>query len=168
MKVTCIVEEDLNHYKKPSLLVSMPSCTWKCGREKCHNSHLSKEDIVDVSDDLIIKKYLMNRLSSAIVFAGLEPFDSWWELYEFIKKFRECTDDDIVIYTGYTEEELFYEIGTLMQYPNIIVKFGRYVDGQEKHFDGILGMYLASDNQYAKMIGGDYFAKDCRDIRDPR
>jgi len=33
---------------------------------------------------------------------------------------------------------------------NIIVKFGRYRPNQEKHYDKILGVFLASDNQYAK------------------
>jgi hypothetical protein len=33
---------------------------------------------------------------------------------------------------------------------NIIVKFGRYRPNQEPHFDKVLGVELASDNQYAK------------------
>lgn len=164
MKVTNILDEDFNHYKKPSMLLSMPTCTWKCGRENCHNNHLYGMKVVEVDDELIIQKYLHNNLTSAIVFAGLEPFDSWYEMYDFIKHFRKVSGDDIVIYTGYTEEELFYQVGALIPFPNIIVKFGRYRKGDEKHYDKILGMYLASDNQYAKYIGGDYFANENRHI----
>ena len=36
--------------------------------------------------------------------------------------------------------------------PNIIIKYGRFIPHQEKHFDEILGVYLASDNQYGKRI----------------
>ena len=47
-----------------------------------------------------------NDISKAIVFGGLEPFDSLTDLFHFVKTVREKTEDDIVIYTGYTEEEL--------------------------------------------------------------
>lgn len=47
-------------------------------------------------------------------------------------------------------EKNFYN--ELKSYKNIIIKFGRYVSGQKQHFDDILGVYLSSDNQYAKNI----------------
>ena len=37
-------------------------------------------------------------------------------------------------------------------YENIIVKFGRYVPNQLPHYDNVLGIKLASDNQYAKVV----------------
>ena len=40
----------------------------------------------------------------------------------------------------------------LKKFKNIIVKFGRYVGGQQAHFDEVLGVYLASDNQFAEKI----------------
>ena len=40
----------------------------------------------------------------------------------------------------------------LKELKNVIIKFGRYIPGQEKVFDEILGIYLASSNQYAKHI----------------
>ena len=60
--------------------------------------------------------------------------------------------DDIVIYTGYNKEELIDRIEWLSGFSNIIVKFGRYIPNQEKHFDEVLGIYLASDNQYAERL----------------
>ena len=168
MKVTGVIDEDFNHYQKPSLLISMPKCSGKCGKDKCHNAHLMEKPPITIDDNLIINKYLSNELTSAIVLAGLEPFDSWYELYEFIKKFRQVSNDDIVIYTGYEEEFLFYYVGALIKFPNIIVKFGPYIEGHEKHYDAVLGMYLASDNQYAKVIGGDYFAEDSGYIHHPK
>jgi hypothetical protein len=92
--------------------------------------------------------------------AGLEPFDSWDQLKLLISKFRERTKDDIVIYTGYTYDELDWgnpfdsesKIQWLWQYSNIIVKFGRYIPNQQPHYDEVLGVKLASDNQYAERI----------------
>ena len=34
----------------------------------------------------------------------------------------------------------------------IIIKYGRFIPNQQKHYDEILGVYLASDNQYAEKI----------------
>ena len=39
-----------------------------------------------------------------------------------------------------------------MKWENIIIKFGRYIPNQEKHYDDVLGIELASDNQYAEVI----------------
>ena len=64
--------------------------------------------------------------------------------------FRYYTPDDIVIYTGYTEEEIKDKVKWLSLYENIIIKFGRFVPNAEKHFDEVLGVELASPNQYAK------------------
>ena len=62
--------------------------------------------------------------------------------------------DDFVIYTGYTEEELFgngfYEPYSSLK--NVIFKFGRFKPNQEKHWDEVLGVYLISDNQYGKKV----------------
>ena len=40
----------------------------------------------------------------------------------------------------------------LKKFKNIIVKFGRYRPNFQKHFDEVLGVELASTNQYAKRI----------------
>ena len=78
-------------------------------------------------------------------------------LLDLIKGLRERTDDDIVIYTGYTEDEMkqknFYK--DLCQFSNIIIKFGRFRPGQEPHYDEVLGINLASDNQYAKRVSNE-------------
>ena len=61
-------------------------------------------------------------------------------------------EDDVVIYTGYKEEEILDKINVLKSYEPIIIKFGRYVPNQKSHYDDVLGVNLASDNQYAKII----------------
>lgn len=160
MLVKFIKDEDFVNYKKPSMFIGFPTCTFKCEKESgcsgmCQNSSLVNMDSIDIDYGTIVKRYIDNSLSKSIVFGGLEPFDSFPNLCHLVKEFRKFTEDDIVIYTGYTEEELKgypYQLSYLSRFPNIIIKFGRYIPNQEKHFDKILGVYLASDNQYAKRL----------------
>lgn len=72
------------------------------------------------------------------------------ELISIISLFRGKVRDDIVIYTGYTEAELADTVTAIAPFGNIIIKYGRFIPGQNPHFDDVLGVKLASDNQYAK------------------
>ena len=150
--LTC---EDFLQYKKPSMFIIFPHCSFKCDKEFgvniCQNWALSKEPNIDVQIETIVKSYLNNPITHAIVCGGLEPFDSWNELLELIREFRQVTEDDIVIYTGYREDEIEDKI-TILKHDNIsniIIKFGRYRPNETPHYDQVLGVYLASDNQYA-------------------
>lgn len=164
MLIKKLVSEDIVHYKKPSMVIAFPTCDWKCCVEggfspsTCQNQPLAQMDSISVSYSEIYDAYVHNPLTSAIVCAGLEPFDHKVDLHNLLLMFRKNrVDDDFVIYTGYTEEEVADEMRAIRNYPymqleNVIIKFGRYIPGHEKHFDDVLGVYLASDNQYAKRI----------------
>lgn len=170
IKLLDIIPEDFIQYKKPSMLISFPHCTWKCGKENCQNHQLDNAKQIEIEVEALITKYLNNPITEAVVMGGLEPFDSLASLTYFISTFRKFSDDDIVIYTGYTEEEvatgqiisphssaystedLKYIFTWLTKQKNIIVKFGRYEVNQKPHLDEILGVKLASDNQYAKRL----------------
>ena len=157
MKIKGIIFEDFINYKKPSMVIEFPYCNFKCdkecGQQVCQNSNLINTPNSDVSITGIVKTYMNNDITKAIVFQGLEPFDSKEDLFQLIKVFREYTNNDIVIYTGYTETELDYEIKTLKRlFKNIIIKFGRFIPNRESHFDSVLGVTLASPNQYAKKV----------------
>jgi organic radical activating enzyme len=160
-----LIDEDFVNYKKPSMFIAFPSCTFKCekecGEHCCQNSALAQAPTIDVSTYEIVNRYLSNPITNAIVMAGLEPFDSWEDLKLLIQTVRQKTDDDIVIYTGYTYQELDRsepydliesKIQWLWQFPNIIIKFGRYIPNQQPHYDEVLEVNLASDNQYARRI----------------
>ena len=152
-----IIDTDTINYKKISMILEFPKCDFKCdkecGRSVCQNSSIINYPDIDVEIDDIIDRYINNPLTDAIVIQGLEPFDTKSQLYSFIRYFREKSNDDIVIYTGYNEYELSNDIDDLIKKTNnIIIKFGRYVPGQEPHKDNVLGVNLASDNQYAKKI----------------
>ena len=163
MKIKGLVDEDFVNYKKPSMYIAFPNCDFKCDKENgcavCQNSTLIHEPNINLGVVEIINRYITNPISKAIVMGGLEPFDSSKDLLCLILNLRLYTDDDIVIYTGYTEEEFAstYFDGYLMskelsEIPNIIIKFGRFIPNQEKHYDEVLGVELASPNQYARRI----------------
>lgn len=155
MKVITIIDEDFVNYKKASMYIAFPNCTFKCGKDLCQNSPLAKQERVEISYESIVRRYLKNNYTNAIVFAGLEPFDSYIDVELLISEFRIYTEDDIVIYTGYNKDEIEKEIiyfRDICNYKNIIVKFGRYIPNQEPHYDEVLGVKLASDNQYAERI----------------
>ena len=84
---------------------------------------------------------------------GLEPFAQIDEVESLLKKFREHGDHSpFVIYTGYYPDEIKRQTELLGCYKNVVIKFGRYKPGEEAHFDKVLGVNLASHNQYAVKI----------------
>ena len=152
MKIKGLITEDFVNYKKASMTIIFPYCTFKCGKDYCQNSSLAKTPIIEISIDDLVNRYINNPITEAVVMQGLEPFDSWNDLKEFVQKLREYNNDDIVIYTGYNKNEVIEKINELSKYTNIIVKFGRYIPNQEKHYDEVLGVYLASSNQRGEKI----------------
>lgn len=155
MKIKGLITEDFVNYKKASMTIIFPYCTFKCGKDYCQNSSLAKTPIIEISIDDLVNKYINNTITEAVVMQGLEPFDSWNDLKEFVQKLREYNNDDIVIYTGYNKDEVSKYIKELSVYPNIIIKFGRYIPNQDGHYDDVLGVYLISNNQYAERISND-------------
>ena len=157
MKIKGLIEYDISNYYKPSMFIIFPYCTFKCdyecGRAVCQNSALAKEEIKNIKPKDLMERYVNNPLTKAIVCGGLEPLDSLQDLSNFIELARLFTNDDIVIYTGYTEEESAEIIKELIPLANnLIIKFGRFIPDQESHYDEVLGVNLASPNQYARRI----------------
>lgn len=156
MLIKGLKDEDFVNYKKPSMFIIMPYCSFKCDKENgcnlCQNSHLAQEPVRYMPLLTIVARYKENPITKAIVCGGLEPFDSAYNLSNLVHVFRQYTNDDIVIYTGYTEEELTenetHKI--ICEYSNIIIKYGRFRPNQQPHYDEVLGVNLTSDNQYAK------------------
>lgn len=153
MIIKGVIDEDFANYKKPSMLISAPCCTMKCGAEYCQNHPLLKKPDTIITAYKLAKRYLQNNLTHAVVFGGLEPMDTFGDILDFVRTLRlmECKDD-IVIYTGYNKEEISTQLMFLKYYSNIIIKFGRYIPGQQPHYDEVLGVYLASDNQYGEKV----------------
>ena len=160
MVVKDIVAEDFVNYKKPSMFIIFPYCSFKCEKECnkniCQNSNISQLPNIEVKNDTILLSYLSNPITHAMVFGGLEPFDSWEDMLSLIEDFRRVSDDDIVIYTGYNPQELDYQLRWFTTYDNIIVKFGRYVPNCDGRYDDILGVTLASNNQFAANITKEF------------
>lgn len=158
MRLKFIKRDDFVNYKKCSMFLGVTSCDWKCCKENdlpcsiCQNYSWSNNPVKDIRDEDVISMYLNDGLEESIVFGGLEPLLQFNELVSLISKFREKTEDDIVIYTGYCPSEIEKEITILKKFSNIIIKFGRYIPNRPSRYDEILGVTLASDNQYAEKI----------------
>lgn len=156
MIIKTLLDEDFVNYKKTSMFLGFPKCNWKCekecGERVCQNNALAQSPNIEVDVEKIVNRYMNNPITSAIVCGGLEPFDTPTDLYNLIDAFRKRTQDDIVIYTGYKEKEIQDKIDILKQFPNIIIKFGRFIPNQKSHYDDVLGVQLASPNQYARRI----------------
>ena len=169
MLIKGITDEDFVNYKVPSMFIATATCSFKCDKEYgspiCQNSALAKQPNIDILMTDIFDRYINNPITKAIIFGGLEPFDQLQSLLVFIDVFRNelLRKDDIVIYTGYNKDELpsrYYPEENagpyLMDYfrdvGNIVIKYGRYIPCHKPHFDPVLGVNLASDNQYAERI----------------
>ena len=156
MQVKGIINEDFVNYKKPAMIIIFPHCSFKCDKEcgqpVCQNGALATAPEQTIAVEDLILGFFKNEITQAVVCQGLEPFDSWSDLFYFICKFRKQSNNDIVIYTGYNKEEIANKILLIKHFPNIIIKYGRYIPGQEPHYDEVLGVKLASDNQYAEKI----------------
>lgn len=163
MRIKALIDEDFVNYKKPVMFIGTCFCDWKCCKENglpesvCQNNKLANSPIIDVNDDDLIKRYLNNDITEAMCFGGLEPFKQFDELIAFIDKFRNYyhCDDTVIIYTGYYPEEIEPQLSILKQFSNIVLKCGRYIPNRPSKYDDILGITLASDNQYAKLVNFD-------------
>lgn len=160
MIIKTIVDEDFVQYKEPCMYIGTIFCGGKCCKEAgvplsvCINDTWRSSATVAMPDDEIIKRYLSNSITNAICFAGLEPFEQFDEMFSLISKLRtdyHC-NDTVIIYTGYYKDEIDEMVEALTLFRNIIIKFGRYIPRQSPHYDDVLGVYLASDNQYAEKI----------------
>lgn len=173
MIIKGILDESFVDYKKPSMYIAFPNCSFKCdalnNAPVCQNCKLVEEPDIEIDKKKIIERYMSNPITQAIVLSGLEPFDNILDVISFVHCLRndyKC-EDDVVIYTGYSHKEMMegrygQTVGgekvkadlwkSLTTYSNIYVKFGRFILGQEKHFDQVLGIQLASNNQYGEKV----------------
>ena len=159
IRLRAVVDEDFLNYKVPSMYLITCFCDFKCCKEAgipesvCQNEPLVADtEIMEFDNDYIIKHYMHNDITQAVVFGGLEPILQFPEVREFIRDFRKVSNDPVVIYTGYNKEEILPEIDELKKLGNIIVKFGRYVPDDVPVDDPVLGVTLASHNQCAERI----------------
>lgn len=158
MRIKGFREEDFVQYSKPVMFIGTCFCNWKCCLEQrldksiCQNSALATVPLLNIDNETLIERYLANPITKGIVFGGLEPFDQYEEIYDFINDFREESEDEVIIYTGYNLEEIIDQVTELKDFGNIIVKFGRYIPNSQKIYDKVLGVTLASDNQYAMRL----------------
>lgn len=160
IKLKGIIFEDFVNYKVPCMSLMFPKCDFKCDKENgvqlCQNWELAAapSQIVLIND--LLRQYVNNPITEAIVLQGLEPLDSLLDVYILSANLYEFQIyDDFVIYTGYDKDEISSEVinNIAAAIPgHLIIKWGRYIPNQKPHFDPVLGVYLASNNQYGEII----------------
>ena len=163
MKVKDIIYEDFVNYFKPSMFIIMPTCSFKCdnecGRPVCQNSALAAAPTIEINNEEIIENFYKNPISEAICIGGLEPFDTFEELFTFLIEYKNYGIKnkklayDIVIYTGYEPNEIQDKLKALKELSlPIIIKFGRFIPDSNSVYDAVLGVELASENQWAARL----------------
>ena len=150
--VKSIVDENFQDYKKASMFIAFPKCDFKCFQELgleisgCQNYEILKMPDIKIKIDKVFERYVKNPITEAVVLGGLEPFFNFDEVYNLISYFRQKNcNDDFVIYTGYYPNEV-------ENYVEKLKKFGRFIPKSASVFDKILGVKLASKNQFAEKI----------------
>ena len=158
MIIKGIIDECIGDYKKTSMYIAMPYCSFKCDKENgvqlCQNWRLAAAPEQTVLINGLMRNYINNPITEAIVLQGLEPFDSLIDLYTVAAALEDFNiTDDLVIYTGYNRDEVKSKLKPLYKIPgNLIIKWGRYIPNQKPHYDPVLGIYLTSDNQYGELM----------------
>ncbi len=155
------IRDSFHEYRKSGLLIAVRDCDYKCCHEggydisMCHNYHLDGAKEIELSPDNLGNRIINNNTIDCIVIAGKEPMlDKYFnDIVSTINYLRNNKwNKDIVIYTGYTEEELKEKINILKNNKNIIIKFGRFIPNQKPIYDEIGGIFLANHGQYFKRI----------------
>lgn len=153
MKLKTIVDEVFGDFNLMGMLVAVPECTTKCWARQgldssiCQNDHLRNAPTINIPDYTIIKRYIKNENTKCIIFSGLDAYDSKDEIIAFIKKFRDISSDDIVIYTGRPINEVQDFVSELVLFPDIYLKTGIYIPNANSKIDKLTGVKLISDNQ---------------------
>lgn len=152
--IKSVTDVDFLQYKRPSMFISFPYCTFKCGKDICQNypQYGTTKNIV-VPARWVVDRYVDNPISEAFVFGGFEPLDSFEDVAVLIRDIRSVTNDVIIVYTGYEIDEPrpknFVQFLENADVDNVIVKYGRYRPDLPGKFDPLLGITLASNNQFA-------------------
>lgn len=159
MRVKAIKKERFQDYKLPNLFLAACSCDFKCCRESgldtgvCQNAPLAQMPDKEIDNQSIYSYFVNDPITKAVVVGGMEPMLQIDEIVDLLAVFRDngC-NAPFVIYTGYYPDEIKEELDKLRQYPDVIVKFGRYIPDRPTRHDDVIGVTLASDNQYAEQI----------------
>ena len=182
MLIKNLIDEDFVNYKKPSMFIGSSYCDFKCEKEcglrVCQNSELAAAPCIDIDPEEIITRFNNNPITEAIVFGGLEPLyapDNKINIFHYFSSYINLLNEetDIVVYTGYYPEEIPY---SSFQYwgsmtdaikGHLIFKFGRFIPNRPSRYDDVLGVTLASDNQFAfdySIDRGVQYARDYHKI----
>lgn len=152
------VVEVFQDYKKSALLFCTCFCDWKCcieagiSKDICQNHKIANQREVNLPFEKALNMVKFS-ITDSIIFGGLEPILQAEEVCSLIEYLRnKGITKDILIYTGYYIEEIEESVLQRLKNCHVILKCGRFKPDRPKKFDEILGITLASDNQYGVQL----------------
>ena len=112
IKVVNVIDEDFSNYKRASMTIGFPFCTFKCGRQVCQNGTLAAAPKIEIEAADLVERYMKNPITEAIIFQGLEPFDSP-EVFDLVAEFRTGTEThvDAANVVGFEVFLVLYSLG---------------------------------------------------------
>lgn len=145
------VRETITDYRKSTLYLCGYICTLGC--KDCFHNELKKNHPTTLSIEKLFTDYISTTSCDAILFSGLNWLEQIEELFVLIHYIRSNhINKDIVIYTGYDKHEISDKIAMLSKFDNIIIKYGRFDATLPPRYDDVLGITLASSNQWAELL----------------
>ena len=152
------VVEVFQDYKKSALLFSCCFCDWKCCKEAgipisvCQNQSICSQRTITLSFESVLRM-VNNSITDAIIFGGLEPFEQIDEVVRCIEYLRfNFVSKPVIIYTGFYPEEINENTLDRLSLSHVILKCGRYIPNLPPVYDEVLGITLASNNQYGVQL----------------
>lgn len=129
--------------------LSSIGCSINCN--KCQNQWMKELPTKQLGVHSLVKVVEANPYNQGIILGGLEWTDQPEELVAILEAFS-ATTLQVMLYTGYTEEECYQIRPEIFSY-NIWVKFGQYIHTAEDSNNVQNGVKLASKNQFIKYLG---------------
>ena len=75
MLIKGLIDESFVDYKKPSMYIAFPKCSFKCDKEAgcsiCQNSRLAHEEDINISAIEIVSRYVKNDIINCLVLSFL-------------------------------------------------------------------------------------------------
>lgn len=136
-------------------VIWLQGCNFNC--KNCFNpdSHsFEKGKLTDI--DQIITDILSNKNIDGITISGGEPLQQAEVLYCFLEKLKKKTDISIILYTGYSGNEIEADTDKLkvFQICDVIIT-GRYIENLKSYHT-----FLSSSNQEIHFNTNYYEIKD--------
>ncbi|WP_051654333.1 4Fe-4S single cluster domain-containing protein [Persephonella sp. KM09-Lau-8] len=117
-----------------------------------------------IKEDPILLAKKLSKISNSFTISGGEPFDQPKELKKFLEELKKEGIEDIIIYTGYTEEKVLEDFPWTKKLCSLLIS-GPFIAGLETESG-----WKGSENQKAKVFNKkfkDYYRQFLESKKQP-